>query len=129
MHTHIASMQTNYKTENLMKLPKVAKKKTETEKAFAKDREAHNHDSAKTILVAFESLQKIAPTDSQNDCKVREREREKDEKTRCARTRKARDSRLCSTLGHVLRSVIMRDARFLPRLKSIQEFLSERMGI
>jgi hypothetical protein len=77
MHTHITSMQTNYKTENLIKLPKVGgKKKLRQERQFAKDREAHNHDGAKTILVAFESLQKIAPTDSQNDCKVGERKRE-----------------------------------------------------
>jgi hypothetical protein len=100
MHTHIASMQTNYKTENLMKLPKVAKKKTETEKAFAKDREAHNHDSAKTILVAFESLQKIAPTDSQNDCKV------KREKERRTRRRDARAQEKHATLGCARRSVM-----------------------
>jgi hypothetical protein len=122
-------MQTNYKTENLIKLPKVGgKKKLRQERQFAKDREAHNHDGAKTILVAFESLQKIAPTDSQNDCKVGERKREGREETRCARTRKARDSRLCSTLGQVLRSVIMRDARFVPRLKSIEEFLFRAHG-
>jgi hypothetical protein len=91
MHTHIASIQTNYKTENLIKLPKVAppKKKTETENAFAKDREAHNQDGAKTILVAFESLQKIAPTDSQND-------REKERRTR---RRDARAQEKHATLG------------------------------
>jgi hypothetical protein len=50
MHTHIASMQTHYKTENFIKLPKVGEKKTEREKAFSKDGEAHNRDGAKTIL-------------------------------------------------------------------------------
>jgi hypothetical protein len=105
MHTHIASMQTNYKTENLIKLPKVAKEKTETEKAFSKDREAHNHDGAKTILVAFESLQKIATTDSQNDCKVRERKRERREDEMRAHKKSTRLSvvlhaRSCATLGY-----------------------------
>jgi len=57
MHTHIVSMQTNYKIEKLIKLPKMGKK-TETKKAFIKDRKAHNHDGMKIILVAFKSLPK-----------------------------------------------------------------------
>ncbi len=33
-------------------------KKIKTKKAFIKDREAHNHNDMKTILVAFKSLPK-----------------------------------------------------------------------
>lgn len=111
MHTHIASMQTNYKTENLTKLPKVGEKKTEGEKAFSKDGEAHNHDGAKTILVAFESLQKIAATDSQNDCKVRERKREGREDEMRAHKKSTRlsvvlDARSCATLGYNARRAV-----------------------
>jgi hypothetical protein len=43
----------------------VAKKKLREKKAFAKDHEAHNHDSSKMILVAFESLSK---NDQKKNC-------------------------------------------------------------
>jgi len=44
---------------------KSGKKKLREKKAFAKDREAHNHDNSKMILVAFESLSK---NDQKKNC-------------------------------------------------------------